>query len=351
MFPRLIIDTKKYRHNVREMLNQCHKNNQKMMAVTKVFCADHQLVNVLIEEGVDYIADSRVENLKTISSDIPRVLLRLPMISDVEQVVEHSEISLNSELATIIALNDAAGNQQKKHGIILMIDLGDLREGLFDEDQVYHTIEHILDLENIELKGIGTNLTCYGGIIPTEETLGKLVNYKNNIESKFNINLEIISGGNSSNVELMIDGKIPKGINNIRLGESLILGRETAYGNDIENLYNDVITLEAEIIELKTKPSMPIGQIGMNAFGKVPTFEDKGNMLRAIIGIGKQDVDHTELIPYDTIEALGSSSDHILLDVTDGYNSYEVGDPVLFRLTYSSILSLTTSKYIKRVYV
>lgn len=351
MFPRLIIDTKKYRHNVREMLNLCHKNNQKMMAVTKVFCADHQLVNVLIEEGVDYIADSRVENLSTISCGIPRVLLRLPMISDVEQVVEHSEISLNSELATIIALNDAAGNQNKKHGIILMIDLGDLREGIFNVDQVYHTVEHILDLHNIELKGIGTNLTCYGGIIPTEETLNKLVEYKNNIESKFNIELEIISGGNSSNVELMFDGKIPKGINNIRLGESLILGRETAYGNDIENLYNDVITLEAEIIELKTKPSMPIGQIGMNAFGKVPTFEDKGNMLRAIIGIGKQDVDYAELIPYDTIEALGSSSDHILLDVTDGYNSYEVGDPVLFKLTYSSILSLTTSKYVKRIYV
>lgn len=351
MFPRILIDLNKYRHNVKEMLNQCHKNNQKMMAVTKVFCADHELVNVLVEEKVDYIADSRIENLATINSPIPRVLLRLPMISEVHEVVSNSEISLNSELATIIALNEAAVNQNKIHGIILMIDLGDLREGLFDENQIYHTIEQILHLSNVKLQGIGTNLTCYGGIIPTAETLGKLIEYKKTIENHFNIELEIVSGGNSSNIELMLEGKLPEGINNIRLGESLILGRETAYGNEIENLYNDVITLEAEIIELKTKPSMPIGQIGMNAFGKIPTFEDKGNMLRAIIGIGKQDVDHLELIPFDTIETLGSSSDHIILNVTDGYNSYEVGDIILFRLTYASILSLTTSKYVKREYV
>ena len=347
----LIIDKKKFRHNLRTMLDKAHENGLSVMAVSKVFCADTNLVDIMIEEEVDYIADSRIQNLKEIPPVLPKVLLRLPMYSEAAMVVQYSDISLNSELEVIQELNNQAYHQNKKHGVIIMIDLGDLREGIFDEKELYYVIKETLELEYIELKGIGVNLTCYGGVIPTPEILEKLVNYKTEIEKKFDIKLEIISGGNSSNIELMLEGKIPFGINNIRLGEAIVLGRETAYGNGIEGLYNDVFALEAEVIEVKQKPSMPIGEIGMNAFGKTPEFEDKGNILRAIIGIGKQDVDHNELIPVDTITALGSSSDHIILDVTDGYNSYNIGDPVLFNLTYGSVLSLCTSKYVRRVYI
>ena len=351
MYPRVLIDKEKYRHNLKHLLKMSHEKNLSVMVVTKVFCADHELVNIAIEENVDYIADSRVENLMTFTCPMPKVLLRLPMISETEKVVKHVDVSLNSEIETIKYLNTEAEKLNRKHGIILMIDLGDLREGIFIENDVYDTVEKVLKLEHIELKGIGVNLTCYGGIIPTTETLNKLVEYKNNIEEKHQIKLDIISGGNSSNIELLEQGNIPEGINNIRLGESIILGRETAYGNDIENCYNDVITLEAELIEVKEKPSVPIGEIGMNAFGKVPIFKDKGNMLRGIIGIGKQDVDHTEIIPYDTIEAIGSSSDHIILDLSEGYNVYNIGDIVSFRLTYASVLSLMTSKYVKKDYI
>jgi len=351
MYPRIIIDKEKFRHNLRNLLDMCHSNNVTVMGVSKVFSADPELLRIMIEEKVDYLADSRIENLMSVSTYIPKVLLRLPMISEALEVVKHADISLNSEIETMKELNKNAKEMNKKHGVILMIDLGDLREGIFIEEDVYDTVEKILHLENLELKGIGVNLTCYGGVIPTKETLNKLIDYKNKIELDYDIKLDVISGGNSSNIELMIDGNMPKEVNNLRLGESIVLGRETAYGNFIDNLYNDVFTLEAEIIELKEKPSIPIGEIGMNAFGKVPIFKDKGNMLRAIIGIGKQDVDHEELIPFDTIEAIGASSDHIILDVSEGYNVYQVGDPVLFKLTYSSILSLMTSKYVKRIYV
>jgi len=351
MFPRVLIDVKKFRHNLKSILEISHNNGLSVMGVTKVFCADQKLVNVMIEEEVDYIADSRIENLMKFRTDIPKVLLRLPMITEAERVVEYSDISLNSELSTIKELQKKAKHLDKVHGVILMIDLGDLREGIIDEEDVMHIIHHILELSHIELKGIGTNLTCYGGIIPSTDILSKLVDIKSRIEMHFHIKLDIISGGNSSNIELMLEGGIPQGINNIRLGESIVLGRETAYGNDIDDMYNDVFTFEAEIIELKEKPSMPIGEVGMDAFGKVPEFVDEGLMLRAIIAAGKQDVDYRELIPYDTVKCIGGSSDHIILNVSESYNMYEVGDPVLFRLTYGSILSLMTSPYVKKVYV
>ncbi len=350
MYPRIIINKQKFRHNLRAMLNLCHEKGLSMMAVSKVFSADNELIKILIEEKVDYIADSRIDNLKEITTLIPKVLLRLPSISDALKTVEHADISLNSEIITIEALNYFAKKLNKVHGVILMIDLGDLREGIFDETEVKKTVKEILKLENISLKGIGTNLTCYGGVIPTPDVLQKLVDYKNLIETEFEVNLDIISGGNSSSLELIIDNKMPKEINNVRLGEAIVLGRETAYGNYLDNTYNDVFTLEAEIIELKEKPSIPVGEIGMNAFGKIPSFEDRGLIHRAILSIGEQDVDYRELIPIDIFDLLGSSSDHIIVDLTRIKNKYNIGDILRFKLTYSAILSLMTSKYVVKIY-
>lgn len=350
MYPRIIINKEKFRHNLKHLLNICHDRDISVMAVSKVFCADQELLNIIIEENADYIADSRVENLMGMSSVIPKVMLRLPSIGDAKNIVQHSDISLNSEFSTIKYLDKYANELDVIHEVILMIDLGDLREGIFDEKEIIETVRKVLKLKNIKLTGIGTNLTCYGGIIPSNENLEKLVYFKKLIEKEFEIKLEIISGGNSSNIELLLKEKMPKEINNLRLGESIVLGRETAYGNYLDNTYADVFTLEAEIIEIKEKPSVPIGEVGMNAFGKTPKFVDKGTMLRAILSIGKQDVDHIELIPYDTVVLIGSSSDHIIVDISDSQDIYEVGDTMLFKLTYSSILSLMTSKYVTKFY-
>ncbi|MCK5761550.1 MAG: alanine racemase, partial [Candidatus Izimaplasma sp.] len=178
MYPRVIINKEKFRHNLRHILDICHEKGLSMMAVSKVFCADHELVEIMIEENVDFIADSRIENLTGIASVIPKVLLRLPSIGDAKRIVMHSDISLNSEMATIKVLDKYAQELNKIHGVILMIDLGDLREGIFDKKEIVETVKKILRLKNISLKGIGTNLTCYGGIIPSKEILQELVEYK-----------------------------------------------------------------------------------------------------------------------------------------------------------------------------
>lgn len=350
MYPKIVINKKKFRHNLKYLLDIAHGKGISVMGVSKVFCADQNLINIFNEENIDYIADSRISNLKSITTNIPKVLLRLPSLSASEMVVNNSDISLNSELSTIRQLNRYSKKSNLIHGVILMIDLGDLREGIYYENEVFDTVKEILTLKNISLKGIGTNLTCYGGIIPSTEILEKLVEYKTLIEAKFNISLDIISGGNSSNIKLLLNDNIPFGINNLRLGESIVLGRETAYGSPIHNTYSDIFTLEAEIIELKEKPSIPIGEIGMNAFGKIPEFEDRGSILRAILSIGKQDVDHNDIVPFDRIDILGSSSDHIIVDVSNSVNIYKVGDIIKFKLTYGSILSLMTSKYVEKYY-
>jgi predicted amino acid racemase len=350
-YPRVIVDLKKIQENLNYLLKKSEKLGIEVIGVTKVFSGSTEIAETLVKSGVKYLGDSRIENLKNFSDlDVKKVMIRLPMVSQAKEVVKYSDISLNSELETISRLNQEASKQDKVHGIILMMELGDLREGILEENVEYY-VEKILEMKNIKLEGIGVNLTCYGGVIPSEKNIGRLEELGKFIENKYEVKLNIISGGNSSSIEMLLKEKLPSKINNLRLGEAIFFGRESAYGKDLEGCNQDVVKLEAEIIELKEKNSYPSGDIGVNAFGEKPIFEDKGKMLRAILAIGQQDVSYSRLEPLDDkIAILGASSDHLILDVTGSDKKYKVGDIVEFKLDYGALLQLTTSPYVKKVY-
>lgn len=352
MYPQIIINLNKLAYNTNTLVSKCRNNGiNSIFGVIKVLAGDLKSINTVVNSGISHIADSRIENLKLVENyPLPKVLLRLPMLSIVSDVVKYADISLNSELKIIKKLNEEAKLQNKIHKIILMFDLGDLREGIWYDSNYLIIVKEILELKNISLIGIGTNLTCYGGVIPTKDNLNDLLSIKKSIEKEFNINLDIISGGNTSSLHLIFNDLLPKGINNLRLGEGIFLGRETAFENNIDDLYQDVFELNAEIIEYKEKPSLPRGEIGVDAFGNKPEFIDKGIIKRAIVAIGKQDVYHSNIEPIDKdIEIIGSSSDHLLIDVTKC--NYKLGDIVKFKMSYGGLLQLMTSNYVKKVHI
>lgn len=351
MYPKLEIDINKLKQNVNVISHMCHEKNISLAFVTKSFCAREQVVEKLVEEGIDYIADSRVSNLRKLKDiDLPKILIRIPMISELEEVVKYSDISFNSELKTIKALNKICERKNVIHKIVLMFDLGDLREGYFYEDDLFNDIKNIQKFKNIKIVGIATNLTCYGAIIPSTTNTGRLVQIARKIEKEFNLKLEIVSGGNSSSLDLMMNDNMPKGVTNLRIGESIVLGRETAYGKIIKGTHQDAFKLVCQIVECKEKPSVPIGEVGIDAFGNKPVYEDKGILKRAIVAIGKQDIDTDSLMPIDTsIEILGASSDHMILDISKSENDYKVGDEVEFLLTYGGLMSTSTSEYVEKI--
>lgn len=361
MYPRLVINLKKLESNLDAVAKITkEQGNCTMMIVTKGLCAEAEMAKMVAEhKAVDFMADSRVKNIKSYA-DIARkngkktVLLRIPMHDEVADVVKYVDLSFNSELSTIRLLNEEAKKQDVVHNILLMIDLGDLREGIFyqNEDVIFQTVEEILAMENINLYGIGVNLTCYGAIIPKKDNLSNLTALAIKIEEKFGIKLEMVSGGNSSSIYLVGKGELPEGINNLRLGESFLLGNDTAYGDKLEGTVGDALVLEAQIVELKEKPSLPIGEVGVDAFGQKPYYEDRGIIKRAIIAVGKQDTDIESMEPIDEkIDILGGSSDHIILDVTKSEKEYKVGDVVAFTLGYGGMLKTATSAYVEKAYV
>ena len=361
MYPRLLVDLNKLKANLDAVAKITKEQGGcSLMIVTKGLCADHEMAMMVAHHpAVDYMADSRVMNIKTYAEEARKngkmtVLLRIPMHAEVADVVKYVDLSFNSELSTIRLLNEEAGKIGIKHNVLLMIDLGDLREGIFyqNEDQIFAAVEEILKMENINLYGVGVNLTCYGAIIPKNDNLSNLVAIARKIEEKFGIKLNMVSGGNSSSIYLIGKGELPEGINNLRLGESFLLGNDTAYGEKLPGTVRDTLILEAQIVELKEKPSLPIGEVGVDAFGQKPYYEDRGVIKRAIIAIGKQDTDIDSMEPIDEkIDILGGSSDHIILDVTKSDTEYKVGDVVRFVLGYGGMLKTATSPYVEKAYI
>lgn len=354
MYPRLMIDLEKIKNNVRVMRELTDRGKVQLGIVTKSFTADRKTVEAVVEQGVDFLADARIENIKGYADlGVPTLLLRITQPCEIEEVIKYATISLNSELSTIQKMNEEAKKQHKTHKVVLMVDLGDLREGIFfeNEEEILQVAEAIHKLENIELHGVGVNLTCYGAVIPKNDNLSILVKIARKIEERLGIKLQMISGGNSSSIYLIDRGELPEGINSLRIGEAFILGNETAYGARVEGTVDDAVILQAQLVEVKHKPTLPIGEIGKDAFGQVPYYEDKGIAKRGILALGKQDTDLDSMTPLDPkIDIMGGSSDHTIVDLTHSDKDYQVGDIVEFKLGYGALLKLFTSKYVDRAY-
>ncbi len=350
LIPRIEISLSQIRHNAQILSELYGQKGISLMGVSKATLGDPSIAEAMIQGGVKFIADSRLENIqkmKCAGVSTQFVLLRTAL-SQAESVIKDVDISLNTEIETVKELSHYANIHNKIHQIIVMVELGDLREGVLPCD-LSQFIKKTLNLANIKIIGIGCNLACYGGIKPSNQNMSKLSELADAIEKEFDIALEVISGGNSANYEWYESAPKVARINNLRLGESILLGCEPLNRKAIPDLYTSAFQLIAEVIESKEKPSLPFGEICQNAFGAVPTFLDRGIRQRVIIALGRQDVLVSGLRPSNDLEILGASSDHIVLDS----NNYDckVGSEVKFNLDYGGLLSAMTSPFIKKQFI
>ena len=349
MFPRLKINLKAIGENYLTIKRRCEPLGVDVVPVVKVVLGDENIVRVLKSLGARVIGDSRIRNIKNFSNvNVEKMLLRSPMLSEIEEVIEFSDISLNTEIEVIKHLSKVSSRKGRIHKVIVMVEVGELREGVMPEDVLFF-VKKIMELSSIEFLGIGTNLTCLSGIIPTKENLGVLLKLKNLIE-EHGIEVKVVSGGGSNLLPMIWRGKLPRFINQIRVGEGIFLGVEAINRKPLPGLRQDTFTLEAEVIEVKRKPSLPWGERTVDAFGEVPEFEDRGIRRRAILALGKQDVSLSGIIPLDKFEIIGASSDHMVIDV-ENCPHIKVGDIVSFKLNYAGVLFAMTSPFVEKVYI
>lgn len=350
----LEINLNKIMENSKLVVEKCRPLGIDVLGVTKGFSAKPRIVKAMLQGGITELADSRLENISSLRKKgftQSMTLLRIPRLSAVKKVIALADYSVNSELSVIKKLSEAAISEGKTHNIILMVDVGDLREGVLPEDAI-EMARKISHLKGVQLFGIGTNMGCYGGILPTLQNLNMLLDIGRKIEECIGEKLQVISGGGTSSLKLIETGEMPAGINQLRIGEGILLGTDTTHDNQIPWLHQDAFVLRAEVIEVKSKPSIPTGEIGHDSFGGTPVFEDNGLRKRAIVALGRQDVNVDGLFPMDPrMHVMGASSDHLLVDVTDAAQDIKVGKQISFRLNYQGLLFLCNSKYVKKVYI
>ena len=358
MYPSLIIDRKKIRNNIKTIVNLCSEKNISVSGVIKGCNGISQVSKLMLEEGCRHIGSSRIEQLKDVKANYKEamtLLLRIPMKSEVASMIQYADISLQSELEVIKYTNLKCKANSKEHKVILMMDVGDLREGFIEKKELIDTAIYIEEnLKHVKLYGIGTNIGCYGSVKATNENLTFLSNIAEEIEEKIGRELDIVSGGATSSLSLVCKDQMPAKINNLRVGESLLTARELDefFGCPLDGVSTRGFTLKAEIIEVKNKPTHPIGELFYDAFGNKPSFEDRGNKTRMILAVGRQDFgSHDKLIAIrDNIQIIGSSSDHLIVEAIDDNHDFKVGDTIDFELFYPALLYLSQSKSVTRLF-
>jgi predicted amino acid racemase len=352
--PRLEIYPDRIKENAQSVIRMCHEHGAKVACVTKVTCAHPAVVRALELGGADLVADSRIKNLMSMADTgvtMPLMLLRIPAPSRAADVVRCADTTLNSSLETMKLLSEAAQFLHKRHQVIVMVDVGDLREGIWP-DQVIEVVKAASRLPGIDVAGLGCNLACYGGVIPSVVNMNTLVEIRDACRKATGLELATISGGNSSSLPLLASGKMPKEINQFRIGEAIILGRNVLDRSPWAGTRQDTFKLVAEVVEVGRKPSVPIGDRGQDAFGETCEFEDRGVRLRAICNLGRQDVSVTGIEPLDPgIQVLGGSSDHLVLDVEDAREPVRLGMELAFHPNYSALLAAATSPYVQKAVV
>ncbi|MFP4288223.1 MAG: alanine racemase [Bacteroidales bacterium] len=350
----ITISSKKLRHNFNFLKNFFEKNNIEWGIVSKLLCGNEVLLKELIDMGAQELMDSRISNLKKIKKinpDINTVYIKPPPRRSLASVVRYADVSFNSDLETLRLISVEAGKQEKVHRVIIMIEMGDLREGVLGENLITF-YEKVFELPNISVVGLGTNFNCMYGVMPSHDKMVQLSLYKQIIEVKFNQKIKWISGGSSVSIPMIQKKQLPKGINHFRIGETLFFGNNLITGKAIKGMKDDVITLYSEIIELLEKPIVPQGELGENPSGEVFEVnpEDYGKKSwRALIDIGLLDISPDFLIPMDkTIEIAGASSDIVVIDLGSNPKNYKVGHFIKFKLKYMGALALFNSDYINK---
>jgi predicted amino acid racemase len=352
--PLLRVRIDRIRENARAVVDRCAASGIRVVGVAKGICGEPRVARAMAEGGCVALGDSRLDNLERLREariGVPLHLIRIPMEEEISRAARIADLVLISDVRALRALDEAADREGRRIGVTLMMDMGDLREGFWpDEENLRGLAELLPRLKSVEPVGVGVNLGCFGGVLASPENLGRLVAIRDELASRTGLSLPVVSGGATLSLVLLERGEMPPGVNELRVGEAILLGTDVTGTRDIPWLRQDTMLFEAQVVEERRKPSVPVGRVGADAFGNVPVFEDRGIRRRAIVAAGRQDVRPEGLTPLDPgVRVLGASSDHLILDVEEAPR-VRWGSLVTFQPSYGAMLAAATSSYVLKEY-
>jgi len=268
------------------------------------------------------------------------------MLSQVDRITQGCSTSYNTELDAIHRLAGSALRANTVHDVILMVEMGDLREGIMPRDLESIALK-VMDIAGISLKGIGANFACLNGVAPDPQAMAELSSLANEIEVACGLYLETVSGGNSANLPWAFGADKTGRINDLRLGEAILLGVDPVSGCRIDGLFPDAFSLVAEVIESKVKPGLPTWPSVEATVLDIRMVPDRRPIRQSILAIGHQDTDITGLALPFGLTAVGATSDHLVVETTG--LSLPIGDEVACQVNYSALMRVMSAPNIAKV--
>ncbi len=350
--PRIVFDPDALGHNTARLAASCTAHGISFAAVTKATGGNPRIARLMLANGADMLADSRLANiarLRRAGIEAPVMLLRAPAMGEIAEAARLADICLLSEPGTISRLARARAALGHRLEVVLMVDLGDLREGV-PAAGLPHLVRLVAAMDNVDIVGLGSNLACNLGVLPDRDNMAALAAMARQVQARIGRPLRYLSAGNSSALPLMLEGGLPPEINHLRLGESLLLGRETAHGRHLPGMRDDCFAVVAQVIETHSKSPPAQARCAPNALGRRPGLPRAGPRRLAVLNIGAVDCEIGGLRPDDSaLRVMGYSSDHMILDTTDAENAPAVGDEIRLWPDYHALATGMTSPYLAQV--
>lgn len=349
--PKLTIDSEKIRHNIKVIQDLCEKKGLQLVGVIKSCQMIPSLVALFQECGITSLGISDID----INSRLGRrlegspLLITVPKPSQADIVVRNFRASVNSELVTIRALSDAANRYRTPHDVTLMIEVGDLREGILPEDAL-SSVRSILGFRSpyLRLAGIGANLACCSGTLPTITNMSVLNEIALDVEKQLGHGFEKVSVGGSVMLDWLESHDLPPRINEIRIGEAILLGTIPSINRRHESLFHDAFVFKGIVLEVKEKPvTLEQGVPGKDA-GQAD-LAGKGFRKRAVVDFGNiSTVPHGLQCLDNMVRYVGSTSDYSVFDVTECSCRFVPGDEIRFIPNYQAMTQSLISPYVTR---
>lgn len=336
--PRIEVDLAKIRRNTQTLVSLLGPRGIGLTGVTKAVCGHPAIAQAMLDGGASGLADARISNvqrLRAAGMTGSITLIRTPMISQADQVVQSCEVSYNTETLVISALAAAAIRTGKVHGVVLMVEMGDQRDGILPEN-LADIAQQVMQMPGVALKGICANFACLNGRAPTASQMSALCDLANEIEGVCGPFLKIVSGGNSAGLPWALGEHATGRVNDLRLGEAILLGVEPVSGDRIDGLYTDAFTLVAEVIETEAEsPTFPIDLIDPTT-ERLRIVTASGASARMILAMGHQDTDILGLTMPVGSTLIGATSDHLVIGTL--LSLLKVGSEVRFQMDYNALM-------------
>lgn len=347
--PRVEIHLGKITQNARCLVRRLGARGISVTGVTKAVRGHPDVARAMLDGGVVGLAEARVNaitRMRAAGIACPISMIRAPISQDMKDVVRCCSASHNTEIDTILKLGSVAWEENTVHQIIVTVEMGDLRDGIMPED-LNDFASRVVSTPGLAFMGIAANFACLGNVAPTAEDMATLSRLADQVKGLCGPSLPLVSGGGSANLAWALGDGATGRINNLRLGEAILLGIDPVSGQPITGLHTDAFVLFAEVIEARLKPrSMPM-RSSVPKYGKLELVSKVEERNRAVLALGRQDTDASGLTFTAGTAFIGATSDHTVVDT--GQADLSVGTEVKVSLNYNALMRAMSAPDVEKV--